>query len=163
MTEIIRVGRVSSIDYAKGLVSVTYPDKDSSVTKPLPMLSAAYNMPNVGDQVLVLHLSNGAEAGLVLGRYWNDKNMPKENGAGLFRIDLNRDGTAYIKCSGSTITMLGNLTLNGNLTVNGDINSTGSIAADGNITASVDVVGGGVSLKSHTHTDSVGGSTTSPK
>ena len=90
MAETIRVGRVSSIDYAKGLVSVTYPDQDGSVTKPFPMLSEWYGMPNIGDLVMVLHLSNGAEAGLVLGRYWNDKNVPKESGAGLFRMDLNR-------------------------------------------------------------------------
>lgn len=163
MAETIRVGRVSSIDYAKGLVSVTYPDQDGSVTKPFPMLSEWYGMPNIGDLVMVLHLSNGAEAGLVLGRYWNDKNVPKESGAGLFRMDLNRDGTAYIKCSGTTITILGNITLNGNLTVNGDVTVKGDITADGTITASVDVVSGGISLKNHTHTGDSGGSTSPPK
>ena len=38
MAETIRIGKVSSIDYAKGLVSVTYPDQDGSVTRPLPIL-----------------------------------------------------------------------------------------------------------------------------
>ena len=33
--EIFRVGKVSSIDYAAGLVRVVYPDKDNSVTAPL--------------------------------------------------------------------------------------------------------------------------------
>ena len=66
--EIFRVGKVSSIDYAAGLVRVVYPDKDNSVTAPLPMLCTEYNMPKVGDPVMVLHLSNGTEAGLVLGR-----------------------------------------------------------------------------------------------
>lgn len=163
MAEIIRVGKVSSIDYANGLVSVAYRDKDNSVSQPLPMLSELYDMPKVGDQVLVLHLSNGTEAGLVLGRYWNDKNKPKESGAGLFRMDLNRDGTAYIKCSNTDITILGNVTLDGNLNVKGNIKSTGSIVAGDSIIASVDIVGGGISLKNHTHTDSVGGNTSVPK
>ena len=90
MANEIRVGKVSSIDYAAGLVRVAYHDKDDSVTQPIPMLSNEYNMPKVGDQVLVLHLSNGAEAGLVLGRYWNGKNKPPEGAAGLFRKDLGR-------------------------------------------------------------------------
>lgn len=155
--EIIRIGKVSSVDYEKGLVRVAYHDKDDNVTQPLPMLSDVYCMPSVGDQIIVLHLSNGTEAGLVLGRYWNDKNMPKESGAGLFRLDLGRGGTAFLKCisgtvtlSGNTIIINGNTTINGNLTVNGDINATG------------DIVAGGISLKNHTHTDSVGGTTSPP-
>ena len=47
--EIFRVGKVSSIDYAAGLVRVVYPDKDNSVTAPLPMLCTEYNMPKVGE------------------------------------------------------------------------------------------------------------------
>ena len=35
--DIFRVGKVSSIDYAAGLVRVAYHDKDDSVTAPLPM------------------------------------------------------------------------------------------------------------------------------
>lgn len=49
-----------------------------------------------------------------------------------------------------------NMKLNGNLIVNGNINSNGTV------TGTTDVVGGGKSLKSHTHTDSQGGSTTAP-
>lgn len=49
-----------------------------------------------------------------------------------------------------------NMKLNGNLIVTGDINSSGTI------TGTTDVIGGGKSVKSHTHTDSQGGSTTAP-
>lgn len=150
--EIIRIGKVSSIDYEKGLVRVAYHDKDDNVTQPFPMLSDRYYMPSVGDQVIVLHLSNGTEAGLALGRYWNDKNMPKESGAGLFRVDLDRDGTAYLKCAGGAITLTGgSITINGNLAVNGGITATG------------DIIAGGVSLKNHTHIDSLGGVTSPPR
>ena len=68
--EIFRVGKVSSIDYAAGLVRVVYPDKDNSVTAPLPMLCTEYNMPQVGDPVMVLHQRDrgGAGPGPVLVR-----------------------------------------------------------------------------------------------
>ena len=56
----IRIGRVSSIDYGSGMISVTYPDLDDSVTDDLPVFSMGdeYKMPPVGAEVLVLHLSN---------------------------------------------------------------------------------------------------------
>ena len=104
--EIFRVGKVSSIDYAAGLVRVVYPDKDNSVTAPLPMLCTEYNMPKVGDPVMVLHLSNGTEAGLVLGRYWSGNNKPPEGAEGLYRKDLGRTpGEAMIRYDGSTMTI----------------------------------------------------------
>jgi phage baseplate assembly protein gpV len=155
--EIIRIGKVSSIDYAKGLVRVAYHDKDNSVTQPLPMLSDKYLMPSVGDQIIVLHLSNGTEAGLVLGRYWNDKNAPKESGAGLFRMDLDRDGAAFLKCIGGTVTLKG-----GAIVVNGSVTINGSLTVSGDISATGDIVAGGVSLQNHTHTDSLGGATSPP-
>lgn len=122
--EVFRMGKVSSIDYAAGLVRVVYPDKDNSVTAPLPMLCTEYNMPQVGDPVLVLHLSNGAEAGLVLGRYWSNNNKPPEGAAGLFRKDLARTpGAAMIRYDGSTLTIQCagaiNIEAGGAVTING--------------------------------------------
>ena len=85
---------------------MVYPDKDNSVTAPLPMLCTEYNMPKVGDPVMVLHLSNGTEAGLVLGRYWSGNNKPPEGAEGLFRKDLGRTpGEAMIRYDGSTLTI----------------------------------------------------------
>ena len=45
----IRIGRVSSIDYGNGMISVTYPDLDDSVTDDLPVFSMGdeYKMPPV--------------------------------------------------------------------------------------------------------------------
>ena len=77
----IRLGKISSIDYAKGMARVVYHEKDDDVTRLIPLLSHEYKMPPVGSQVLVVHLSNGTEAGVVLGRPWSDKNAPPEGGA----------------------------------------------------------------------------------
>lgn len=149
---IIRVGKVSSVDYEKGTVAVVYADRDSSVTDALPMLSSRYFMPDVGDQILVLHLSNGTEAGVVLGRFYSDKNLPKEGGKGIFRVDFDRSGTAYLRCEGGAVTIKGDtVTVDGNLVV------TGSITVSGGVTAGGDVVAGGTSLQHHTHTGVHGG------
>lgn len=87
----IRLGKISSIDYAKGMARVVYHEKDDDVTRLIPLLSHEYKMPPVGSQVLVVHLSNGTEAGVVLGRPWSDKNAPPEGGANLYRKDLGQN------------------------------------------------------------------------
>ena len=77
-TDVIRIGKVSSVNAGSGMVRVTYPDKDDSVTAELPVFSFTdeYKMPKVGSQVLVVHLSNGTSAGVCLGHYWNKSNKP---------------------------------------------------------------------------------------
>ena len=45
-------------------------------------------MPPVGALVAVVHLSNGAEAGVVLGRPWSAKLTPPEGFEGLYRKDF---------------------------------------------------------------------------
>ena len=129
----IRLGKISAIDYAAGTVRVVYHEKDDAVTAPIPLISSEYFMPEVDDMVMVLHLSNGTEAGVVLGRPWSEKNKPPEGSKGLYRKDLARSpGEAMIRYKGGTVTVSG------------------------------DVTAGGVSLDNHTHTDSMGGGTSGP-
>lgn len=88
MSAEIRVGKVSSIDYPSGMIRVTYPDMDDDVTRLIPLFSSEYAMPPVGALVAVVHLSNGAEAGVVLGRPWSAKLTPPEGFEGLYRKDF---------------------------------------------------------------------------
>lgn len=88
MSAEIRVGKVSSIDYPSGMIRVVYPDMDDDVTRPIPLFSSEYAMPPVGALVAVVHLSNGAEAGVVLGRPWSNKLTPPEGFQGLYRKDF---------------------------------------------------------------------------
>lgn len=88
MSAEIRVGKVSSIDYPSGMIRVVYHDKDDDVTRPIPLFSSEYAMPPVGALVAVVHLSNGAEAGVVLGRPWSNKLTPPEGFQGLYRKDF---------------------------------------------------------------------------
>ena len=94
----IRVGKISSVDYESGMVRVVYEDQDDAVTRPIPLLSFEYLMPEVDDMVLVLHLSNGTEMGVVMGRPWSEQRVPPENGKGFYRKDFhNEAGKAYLR------------------------------------------------------------------
>lgn len=126
----IRIGKVSSIDYAAGMVRVVYHDKDDSVTRPLPLLSDEYRMPEVGDQVLVVHLSNGTEAGIVLGRPWSRQNVPTDGMPGLYRKELGREpGEAYLVYQdGSLVLKARNVVVQGDLYVSGNLFVAGQIA-----------------------------------
>lgn len=159
--DIVRIGKVSDVDYERGLIRVAYIDRDNNVTAPMPMLSDKYFMPDVGDQVIVLHLSNGTEAGLVLGRYYTEKNIPKENGKDVFFMPLDRSGEAFVKYAEGTVTIKGDkIVFSGNLAVEGNLEVSGNITAK-DVEASGDVKAGGISLKSHAHTG-VHGETSGP-
>ena len=107
MADNIRVGNVSSIKYKKGLIEVTYPDLDDSVTDALPVfsLTGEHTMPTVGDEVLVVHLSNGETAGIVLGKFWGGDEKPKVYGQNVFRKELgDTQGECYIQYKDGKLT-----------------------------------------------------------
>lgn len=98
----IRKGTVSGVDYQNGMVRVTYSDKGKSVTKSLPYMNCngEYKMPEVGDSVVVGHLSNGSSRGIVIGTYWNKKNRPPECGKGIYKKEMSTSpGKAYQRYS----------------------------------------------------------------
>ncbi|EFS23470.1 hypothetical protein FSEG_01077 [Fusobacterium necrophorum D12] len=57
----------------------------------------------------------------------------------------------------SNITLNGDLTHNGNTTQVGNTEQSGNVSVEGSVGASVDVTGGGISLKGHTHKYKPGG------
>lgn len=63
--------------------------------------------------------------------------------------------------NGDTI-IIGDVTQTGNLIINGNLTVNGTIFCDDTITATTDVIGGGISLKNHTHTSTAVGTPTSP-
>lgn len=103
----VRIGKVSKIDYKNGLICATYPDLDDAVTDDFPVFSftGEYKMPAVGDEILVLHLSNGQSAGIVMGRYWNEDNPPAVYGKNVFRKELGDEpGESYVQYKDKAIT-----------------------------------------------------------
>ena len=167
----IRLGKVSAVDYPAGMVQVVYHEKDDDVTRMIPILSTVfsgvYSMPEVDNQVLVLHLSNGSEAGVVLGRPWSEKTKPPEGAEKLYRLDMDRaPGVAMVRYDGKGKKLLiraPETTIESEIHVIGDVTLDGNLTIDGNVTVSGDVVAGGVSLRNHTHGGDSGGSTTAPQ
>lgn len=97
--KLIRIGRVSSIDYDAGMISVTYPDLDDATSDYLSVVSCndEYKMPKIGDEVLTVHLPSGQARGVVIGKYWNLTNIPAETGADVYRKELGHtQGQAYL-------------------------------------------------------------------
>ena len=103
----IRIGTVGTVNYQKAMVSVVYTDMNDLATAELPYFSftGEYKMPKVGEQVLVLHLSNGESFGVVLGGFCSEEDLPKETGEGLFYKQLT-DSIA-IKAQGDTLELAG--------------------------------------------------------
>lgn len=172
--QVLRVGKISSINYPNGTARVTYEDRDGATTGELPFIAWEYWMPRIADTVLVGHLSNGTASAVILGPFWHQNHRPAEGGAGLYRKEFSATNgqayerydakaNAYLKSiSGSmeiVATGKGTLKLGGCTIEIGDgkisINAPGGIAING------DVISGGISLQTHTHTSALAGSESS--
>lgn len=97
---LLRIGKVSSVDYETGMMRVVYTDKGAAVTKELPYMNFnnEYSMPEIGTRVLTAHLSNGNSRGIVIGPMWNKANRPAESGKGIFRKEMSKTkGAAIIR------------------------------------------------------------------
>ena len=104
MNDVIRIGKVSRVDYEKGMVSVYYEDRTAMVTSIMPVLSnGRYKMPKIGESILVAHLSNGTNAAVVLGTVFNDANVPKMSGQNVYYEEMS-DST-MISSDGIDITL----------------------------------------------------------
>jgi len=96
--KLIRIGRVSRIEMETGLVSVTYPDLDDSVSSPLTVISFndETKLPRIGEEVVTIHYPTGQARGFVLGHYWNKTNKPKKYSEKIYRKEFGHDpGNAW--------------------------------------------------------------------
>ena len=100
----VRVGRISTINYEEGTARVIYTDRDNSVTRELPFLSSEYNMPKKGDQVLVVHISSGEEAGVIIGKFWSKNNKPSKKVTYQKEFGENT-GESYVKYEDGKLTI----------------------------------------------------------
>jgi len=85
-----RIGTISSFDPVTGMASIIYNDRDGDVTQMLPFatFNGEYKRPEPGTKVLVAHLSNGNEMGIILGTYWNESNPA--GSPGIYHKDLGK-------------------------------------------------------------------------
>lgn len=95
MEDIIRIGKISTVNYAAGTASVIYTDRNDEVSPYFPFFSLAYEMPKVDDTVVVVMLPNSTTKGFILGVPFSGKKIPAENGQGVFYKEFH-DGTSIL-------------------------------------------------------------------
>ncbi|MCM1307584.1 MAG: hypothetical protein NC223_03200 [Butyrivibrio sp.] len=95
MKDLIRIGKVSTINYEAGTVSVTYTDRGGEVSPPFPVFSEAYEMPKIDDTVVVIMLPNSGSKGFIAGVPFSSRNVPEVSGAGIFCKKFH-DGTKIV-------------------------------------------------------------------
>lgn len=168
MPDLLRIGKISSINYEKGTGRVTYEDRSGSTSAEFSFLAWEYWMPKIGEQVLTAHLPSGTSRAVILGPVWHDGRRPIEGKEGLYRKEYeNTQDVAYerydadeksltLVAGGCTLKMAG-----GSITITGNLSVSGSLTVGGTITAGGDVTAGGISAMTHTHTG-VHGETSGP-
>jgi phage baseplate assembly protein V len=98
VSQMIRVGTVSSVLPESGFVRVTCGDADNIVSYELPVLTPkaqddkAYWMPDVGEQVVCVFLPNGLECGFVVGAFFSGPDTPPVTSKDKHRV-IYKDGT----------------------------------------------------------------------
>lgn len=146
---LVRFGKVSSVNPSLVAARVEFEDKGGMVSHPLPIIvpgslkNKHYHLPDVGEDVVCLFLPNGIQRGFVLGSFFNVNNPAPVSSPDKEHVTFS-DGTVVEYDRGShTLTVA----------VQGTINLT---AAGGDIKV------GGISLVHHTHPDAQGGNTGEP-
>lgn len=164
--ELLQLGTVASVDHAQHTCIVTIGDLE---TGDLPWLAGRagavriWSPPSIGEQCAVLVPEGDLANGLVLLGLFSDANPPPSNDPDVVHIEM-PDGAvlAYNHAShalqvalpaggAATIDASGGTTWNGPVTFNNAVTVNDDVTVNAKLTASTDVVGGGISLKSHKH------------
>ena len=105
LKDLIRVGRVSSVNSQNCTARVTFPDKDDMVSAELPIISIgskqtkAYWLPAIDTQVLCIFTPNpsgkGLNDGFIIGCFYSTTDTPAENNEKVVSIHL--DDGSYIR------------------------------------------------------------------
>ena len=77
--DVIRMGYVSTFDAASGMCSVIYPDRNAeTATSKMPVFFPFGICQELkkDDAVIVMHLSNGSEVGIVVGTFAQQGALP---------------------------------------------------------------------------------------
>lgn len=170
----VRLGTVAELDLEAARCRVTSGDLTSDwIPWLVPRVgnTIEWSAPSVGEQGLVLCPDGDTIGAVLLRGIYSDAFPAPDNGehvhlvrfpdgteiryddeAHALAITVAESGTVEVTAHGGVTvnadggaTVNADTTINGNLQVNGDINLTGTATAD------VDVIGGGVHLKTHVH------------
>lgn len=124
LKDVIRIGKVSSVNGANCTATVVFDDRDELVSNELPIITIGSNgtrgywVPEVETQVLCLFLPNssgkGTDDGFILGAFYSQADQPPESDPNVRSVTF-PDGSR-IKFDGAgnlEIIMTGNITIRG--------------------------------------------------
>lgn len=144
MSDIVRVGYISAVNYAEGTAQVVYKDRDNAVSPYMPFFSNEFDPPPVETMVYVIHLENGGTRGVILPPPYSNGNRPPEGASGIWRKDFG-DGS-YIRYDKkekkldivTDVVNVEELNISGNLTAKsikteGDVHIGGNLIVSGSI------------------------------
>jgi phage baseplate assembly protein V len=129
---LVRVGKINSINEAKGTVDVLFEDRDNQVISSLPLLANEYDIPKIGEQALCLFLGNDLERGFCLKTFYSDVHVPPVADKDIYRKQFD-DGTFF---EYKKDTREFSIYSNKPITIKGNLNVQGNIVASGTVTAS---------------------------
>jgi len=167
MGELIRHGRIASVDLAQGTVTIAIGEIE---TQPIRWYSGApgatklWLRPKVGAQVTVFAPDGDIVGAVALPGFASDdfpvaadpdrELVQFEDGA---IVAYNPDSHALevVLPAGATaaITAPGGVTITADVTISGDVTIDGKLSATGEIHSDDDVTAGAISLKDHKHSD----------
>ncbi|MGN6655720.1 MAG: phage baseplate assembly protein V [Rhodanobacter sp.] len=163
---LLRFGVVESVDHAAGTCTVR---TGELVTRPMPWLvqragdARTWWAPSIGEQVLLLCPGGDTTRGVVQPAIYSNA-APRPAGSDTAHVTSYPDGAqvSYDPESHKLVALLpgggtASLTAPGGVKIVGDTDITGKlhvssdVTVDTTVTAQDDVVGGGISLKTHKH------------
>jgi hypothetical protein len=150
-----RIGTISGYDATNFMAKVMLqPDGTETGWLPIGTVGVGNGWgiqvgPSIGDMVAVEFQDGGIDAGVITQRFFNDQARPGAVPGG--EVWLVHQGGQFIK-----------LLADGSISSSGTWNHAGAMNVTGTLTATVDVVGGGKSLKTHTHLVTAVGAQTNP-
>lgn len=135
MSDMIRVGYISAVNYAEGTAQVVYKDRDNSVSPFMPLWANEWDPPENDTMVYVLHLPNGGTRGMILIPPYTTGNRPPEGKKGIWRKDFG-DGS-YIRYDRETkqLDLVSDNVQVEAMNISGDLTVAGSIKVEKSLTA----------------------------
>lgn len=164
--EVIQVGTVASIDHAARTCTVQLGDLETGDLPWVALLAGRVKLwcpPSAGEQCAVLCPEGDLDNGLVLPGIYSDANSPSTSDPDVFELEFHDGAVISYNHATHALTVTlpeggtAALTAPGGVKIEGDVAIKGNVSIEGKAEASEDVIGGGISLKSHKHTSVAAG------
>ena len=138
------VATVSQVDYERGMIKVTLPERDNAVSNWIGMPANEYDMPKVGEAVMCSFDEGNLSTGICHGKHYHTKNMPVESGPTTYYLPMCGDMVVKYDSATKTLEIDADIVkISGDLEIDGDVEIAGDLNATGTVTAAAVIEGGG--------------------